>query len=162
MKKGIWILILALFVLPVCSRVYAAGGTFDAVKSLAGEWKGKATDGKEVRLTYSLISGGTAVMERMQAGQEEMITTYYPDGNSVMMTHYCMANNQPRMRAGNTADAKRIVFSYVDATNLSAPDAGHMKQLVLTVQDKDHISEEWTWDEKGQQKVDTFQMTRVQ
>jgi hypothetical protein len=161
-KKRIWILILVLLVLPVCTHVFAASGNFDAVKSLVGNWKGKAADGKEVQLTYSLISGGTAVMERMQAGQEEMMTTYYPDGNSLMLTHYCMANNQPRMRAASSDDAKRIVFTYVDATNLASPDAGHMKQLVLTVQDKDHISQEWTWSDKGQQKVEAFQLTRVQ
>ena len=34
---------------------------FEKLKSLAGEWEGKATDGKPVKATYKVTSGGSAV-----------------------------------------------------------------------------------------------------
>lgn len=161
MKKQIGIGILALLIFSLAGSFAFAAGGLDVVKSLAGQWKGKTASGNDVNVTYSLASGGTMVLENLDMGKEQMTTTYYQDGKSVMLTHYCMANNQPRMKAEIPADAKKVVFGYVDATNLSSPDAGRMKQLVLTLQDQDHITQEWTWDEKGSQKVEKFELARV-
>src|SRR5262245_17503088 len=86
---------------------------FESMKSLAGEWSGKTGNGAPVKINFQLVSGGTAVMETMHTEQEDMVTMYYPDGSDLMMTHYCMANNQPRMRASGT-DASKISFAYVD------------------------------------------------
>jgi hypothetical protein len=133
---------------------------FESIKSLVGDWTGKSGDGSPVKVNFQLVSGGTAVMETMHAEKEDMVTMYYPDGSNVMMTHYCMANNQPRMRASGT-DASKLSFEYVDATNLSSAEAGHMKGLMVTMKDKDHISETWTWSENGQEKSDTFPLERV-
>ena len=73
---------------------------FDKLKSLAGQWQGKRSDGKPVVVTYELVSGGHGIMERLEAADEdEMVTVYHPDGDGLMMTHYCSAGNQPRMRA---------------------------------------------------------------
>ena len=39
-----------------------------------------------------------------------------------MMTHYCSLKNQPRMRASMPSEhAKRLAFSFVDASNLQTP-----------------------------------------
>jgi hypothetical protein len=131
---------------------------FDMVKSLAGDWEGTTSMGK-VSISYKVVSNGTAVMESMDAGSENMLTAYYPDGKNLMMTHFCAAGNQPRMRS-ETSDGKQLNFTMVDATNLATPESGHMKQMVLTVADKDHISEAWTWTDKGEAKTDVFQLQR--
>ena len=133
---------------------------FDKVKSLVGEWQGKAADGRTVHLTYKAVSGGTAVMESIEnTGEPQMVTMYYLDGDHLMMTHYCMANNQPRMRAdASTGDS--IVFTFVDATNLSSPDAGHMHGHSITWKDTDHVAEQWTWRQAGQEKVESFELQR--
>ena len=85
-------------------------------------------------------------------GESEMVTMYHPDGDHLMMTHYCSAHNQPRMRSQKVpVEIKDLVFDLVDVTNLSSPDAGHMKKLVLTFVDQDHFTQEWTWREKGKE-----------
>ncbi len=136
----------------------ATNPAFDHMKSLMGNWEGTTPMGK-VNLSFKMISNGTALMENMDMGPENMVTTYYPDGDHVMMTHYCGANNQPRMKAekweGNT-----MTFSFVDATNLSSPDSGHMHKLAMTMTDQDHLTETWTWVEKGQERSDSFQLER--
>ena len=83
-----------------------------------------------------------------------MVTLYYLDGDHLMMTHYCMANNQPRMRAdSSTSSTSAIKFTFVDATNLSGPDAGHMHAHSIIWKDADHVTQQWTWREKGQERV---------
>ncbi len=124
---------------------------FERMKSLVGEWEGKSLDGNSAKVSYTLVSDDSALMERLaMGGESEMVTMYHPDGDHLMMTHYCSAHNQPRMRSQKASmEMKSIVFDLVDVTNLSTPDAGHMRKLVLTFIDQDHFTQEWTWREKG-------------
>jgi hypothetical protein len=135
---------------------------FDQIKSLAGDWEGKAAGSNPVHINYKVVSGGTAVMETDFEGAEaQMITVYYLDGDQLMMTHYCMANNQPRMRSdASTSSPTSIKFSFVDVTNLSSPDAGHMYAHSLVWKDADHVTSHWTWREAGKDTEDTFELTR--
>lgn len=148
-------------VLTIALSSFLFAGTnpaFDSVKSLAGNWKGIGVDGKPFNVTFQVVSGGSTVMERMD--EEQMVTMYYPDGEGVMLTHYCMAQNQPRMKAtamsGNT-----LQFQFVDATNLASVDAGHMHSMKLTVVDADHIEESWDWSDKGKTEAHAFKLERV-
>ena len=110
-------------------------------------------NGKPATVTYTLVSDNSALLERLaMGGESEMVTIYHPDGDHLMMTHYCSAHNQPRMRSQTvTAESKHITFDFVDVTNLSAFDAGHMRKLVVMFGDKDHFTQEWTWREKGKE-----------
>jgi hypothetical protein len=123
------VLFLALIAVAAAGRAISKSQPeFDKIKSLAGNWEGKATDGNAVHINYKVVSGGTAVMESIEAGADhQMVTLYYLDGDHLMMTHFCMANNQPRMRAdASTSSPSAIKFKFVDATNLSSPEAGHI------------------------------------
>jgi hypothetical protein len=126
---------------------------FERMKSLVGEWQGKSEDGNSAKVTYTLVSDNSALMERLvMGGESEMVTVYHPDGDHLMMTHYCSAHNQPRMRSQkSSSEAKTILFDLVDVTNLSSPEAGHMRKLVLTFADQDHFTQEWTWREQGKE-----------
>jgi hypothetical protein len=82
------------------------------LKTLAGKWEATTDKGK-VTTTYQLVSGGTALLERMEMGAgHEMITVYYIDGNRLLLTHYCEAGNQPRMRAPSIRRPIRLTFSF--------------------------------------------------
>lgn len=135
----------------------AAGSDFDKLKTLVGEWEATSPEAKS-RVTYQLISQGTALLETIV--NEGMVTVYHPDGESILMTHYCSAGNQPRMRAqGSQGDT--IAFQFVDAANLKSSSAGHMQRLVIKFKDKDHVTEEWTWIADGKETTSVFQLQRV-
>ena len=135
---------------------------FEKMKSLVGEWQGKSLDGNTSKVSYALVSDDSALMERLaMGGESEMVTMYHPDGDHLMMTHYCSAHNQPRMRSQTVSlERKSIVFDLVDVTNLSTPDAGHMRKLVVTFVDQDHFTQEWTWSEKGKESTVVIQFER--
>jgi hypothetical protein len=135
---------------------------FEKMKSLVGEWQGKSLDGTTAKVSYILVSDNSALMEKLvMGGESEMVTMYHPDGDHLMMTHYCSAHNQPRMRSQKVpVEIKAILFDLVDVTNLSAPDAGHMKKLVLTFVDQDRFTQEWTWREKGKESAVVIRFER--
>src|SRR6266404_2189115 len=88
---------------------------FERMKSLVGTWKGKADMGQgpmEFTVEYRLISGGSAVEERIFAGTpKEMVTMYYDRKGKLSMTHYCMLGNRPGMLF-KSADATTIKFDF--------------------------------------------------
>ena len=128
---------------------------FEKMKSLAGEWEGKSIDGSSASVSYTLVSDNSALMEKLAIGGEpEMLTVYHPDGDSLLMTHYCSLHNQPRMRSQTShQEENRIAFDFVDVTNLSEPGGGHMHKLAVTFQDKDHFTQEWTYREKEKEST---------
>ena len=136
---------------------------FSRLKSLVGEWEADSNMGK-LRLTYTLIAGGAAVVERETSDHmPEMLTVYYMDGKRLLLTHYCMAGNQPRMEAHSYDGAKgELQFRFLDVTNLAAPGTGHMRNATLRFLDDSHISGEWQFYESGQLKMTEFaQYTRI-
>ena len=137
---------------------------FEKLKSLTGEWQAKTKDGQPVKVTYKLVSNGSALVEMLSMGKGEgdMVTVYHLDGGDLMLTHYCSANNQPRMKAlPASGEVKALTFSFLDATNLTAPDSGHMHRLVINFQDKDHMTQAWTWREYGKDAfTETFEYKR--
>ena len=138
--------------------------TFQRMTALVGDWKGTSKEGTPVLVSYTLVSDGSALMERLKPtgpnGQvEEMISMYAPDGDGVMMTHYCTMHNQPRMRAA-AAPSGPIAFTFVDATNLASADAPHMDHVTLSLAG-DRLSQDWTYKSGAQTQGDTFTYTRV-
>lgn len=127
--------------------------TFEKLKMLVGDWEardGTAYGGKPIRMSYEVASGGTSVMETYyQVGSDttiDMVTLYHLDGDTLMMTHFCVVNNQVRLRADPVSgDGKVVTFNYIDATNLSASHKEVMNKLELTFTDKDHLTQAWTW-----------------
>lgn len=148
----------------VISSSYAgdAASKFEKLHSLAGEWKGKGPRGKSVTITYEVVANGSVVMERMETeGEPAMITMYHLDGDDLMMTHYCSAKNQPRMKAKATEADNTIAFELMDITNLAKPTDGHMQRMQLTFKDEDHISAHWTFKQGDREEGGPFELQRV-
>src|SRR5947207_11511699 len=80
-----------------CPMDPKASAALDKIKALAGTWK---TSGKPaMSVVFKPTSGGSAVIETMFPGSgEEMINLYTASGDTIMLTHYCMLGNQPRMK----------------------------------------------------------------
>ncbi len=135
---------------------------FDKLKALLGEWEGQTQDGSPRQASYQLISGGTALMETLQSEAEPpMVTIYNVDRDRVALTHYCTANNQPRMQTEPIAgDPKGLDFTFTGGTNLTSADHPHIDGLVVTFQDEDHFTQKWSWKESGNDEFTTIQFTR--
>ncbi|HUJ50027.1 MAG TPA: hypothetical protein VLW25_07495 [Bryobacteraceae bacterium] len=131
-----------------------AAAAFARLKTLAGEWEANTPGGK-ARLSYELTGGGTALVERENAESEPgMMTVYHLDGGRVILTHYCMAGNQPRMQtAGMDPQTGEIQFHFLDVTNLSSPRAAHMHNVMLRIIDNNHVDSEWQLYENGAPKM---------
>ena len=55
-----------------------SSAAFGQLKSLAGTWEGQKSHDVPVTVTYTVVSNGSAVMERLQAAHEpEMITILF-------------------------------------------------------------------------------------
>jgi hypothetical protein len=134
---------------------------FEQLKGLAGTWETKNPEGKTAVETVQVMSAGSAVMMTMDGGNgENMVTMFNPDGDAVIATHYCAAKNQPRYVLAPTNDPKVLAFEFKDITNLSSPDAGHMRGVVIRIKDAAHHTEEWTWRQNGKDTVHAMEFTR--
>ncbi len=135
---------------------------FDQLKSLVGEWEKTNAQGSKVSLTYQVVSNGSVLMERLKSGDmSEMITMYSLDGDHIVATHYCSAGNQPTMQTPTaTAATGKYDFSFVRVSGTKTPDEGHMVALSVTMPDKDHLTQAWTFDDHGKSMVETFTYTR--
>ena len=115
---------------------------------LAGEWSGKGMHGDtahEVKVVYKVTSGGSAVVETIDPDSDhEMITVIHPDGDSLLLTHYCMLGNQPQMRAKPKAGDKKVAFEFVKVTNTKSDKDMYMHDVTFTFVDKDTLRTEWT------------------
>src|SRR5579859_4783906 len=95
-----------------------AKAAFARLKTLAGEWKVAETNGVHAqhdgKITYRVTAAGSTVMETFFPGSDhEMVSMYHLDGDELVLTHYCAAGNQPRMkldRQASTTDKYLFVF----------------------------------------------------
>jgi ribosome-associated toxin RatA of RatAB toxin-antitoxin module len=118
-------------------------------KALEGEWVGKmiheGKPGPEAHVTYKVTSAGSAVVETLDpGGDHEMVTIIHPDGNDLVLTHYCAIGNQPRMKAPGKIEDNKIAFKFVSATNMKSDKDMHMHDVTFTFVDKDTLKTEWT------------------
>jgi len=143
-----------------------AAAMFDRLKGLEGEWESQSKEMGKVRASYRVVGGGSALEEHFTGEKVpggEMITIYHLDGNRLLLTHYCAAQNQPRMVAKRIDPAKgEVDFVFLDATNLSSPKAGHMHNAEIQLIDADHFNSQWEFFENGKVKnTEVSQYTRV-
>ncbi len=141
----------------------AAQKSFDQLKSLTGTWEGKNTEGMAIQVIFRDTAGGSALMSEIHGhGPENMVSMVHLDGpNRLVLTHYCGAGNQPRMQSSSSPDGKAITFDFFDGTNIASPEAGHMQRVVFTVVDANHHTEDWTFQDHGQQSKEFFDLHRA-
>lgn len=157
------------FVLPIALMSVAtlalaqsdSAKSFDQLKSLAGTWEGHVTtvppepaiEGKTMTVSLRVTSMGHTLMHEMTAPgrPDDPITMFYLDGDRLLLTHFCDANNRPRMAGKISPDGKTVDFDFLDvAGNLKY---GHMQHARFTFVDANHHSEEWTFQMPGDKSV---------
>ncbi|MDZ4686444.1 MAG: hypothetical protein SH850_15350 [Planctomycetaceae bacterium] len=125
----------------------------EKMKTLVGTWVAADKDGKPTDQVVSVIkltAGGSAIHETIFPGGEmEMVSLYTADGSDLVMTHYCMLGNQPRMKATAKAADKQINFEFAGGGNLDPKKDKHMHAAKLVLVDADHIEIEGIGWENG-------------
>jgi hypothetical protein len=140
---------------------------FERLKALEGTWTAAAAGGKQSTTRFELTGNGTVLVEHYAnaalPGGGHMMTAYHLDGSDLVLTHYCIANNQPTLRAERfDAATNELQFEFVRASNLPAPGAGHMRRALYRITDKNHFTTIWEFFENGQKTMtETETFTRV-
>ena len=132
----------------------AAKVAFERFKKLTGSWKGKSTKGWTDTNSYRVIAAGSVVMGTSFDAHpnETMITMIHMDGDNLMLTHYCVAKNQPRMVASSISkDGSQITFEFLDGTNMASRDKGHMDKAVYQFESDERFTSQWTWYQDGKE-----------
>jgi len=134
---------------------------FDKLKTLAGSWEGHpkivppvpALDGKTAHVTLRVASRGHTLMHDLKIDSipDNPITMLVVDADRLLLTHYCDADNRPRMVGKMTADGKTVEFDFLDISGNEKP--GHMHHAVFTFVDENHHIEEWTFMMPGDNPV---------
>jgi hypothetical protein len=115
-----------------------ARAAFERIKALAGAWEGRSTKGWR---EFEAHPG------------EEMATVFHMDGDRLVLTHYCVAKNQPRLEATSISDGGRtVVFTFRDGGNIPTRDKGHMDAAVFTFDGPDRVTSRWSWYQDGREK----------
>jgi hypothetical protein len=115
----------------------------EKLKALAGTWVEADKDGKPTEKVVSIVkvtAGGSAIHETFFPGQPmEMVSVYHLDGQDLVMTHYCVLGNQPRMKADPKSPANQIRWIFAGGTNLDPAKDSHMHSAVVTFVDANRI-----------------------
>jgi hypothetical protein len=147
------------FVGPTAAETAATAPTpraaFDQLKTLVGRWQGglMAADGPPTTVTYDLTGNGSAVIEKLFPGtSHEMVSVYFMDGDDLVLTHFCAAGNQPRMKLTKTsANPTSLTFDFTGGTNLDAAKDTHIHGGSIRILDGGRLEEDWLVFAKGQQ-----------
>lgn len=129
-----------------------AGTAFSRLKALVGDWDVESSHGK-AHSRFELIAGGSVLLEHStEPGGQEMLTAYHLDGSQLVLTHYCVAGNQPHMVAEKFDGASgELDFAFAGGSNIS-PGAGHMHDVAFHLTSNDHFEAKWDFVEAGKVK----------
>jgi hypothetical protein len=136
-----------------------ASSGFKRFKQLAGEWVGTSNKSGHApgapSVVFKVTSAGSVVQETMLPGTPyEMVNMIHPDGNNIVLTHYCAGGNQPEMKAPDKIEGKDVAFQFVRAGNLQSINDSHMHNVTYTFVDNDTLRTKWTNYEDGKPSGD--------
>jgi hypothetical protein len=145
MVRRMWIAGLMVLTLAAGGRgdEATAKAGLETIKKLAGTWVEADKDGKPTDKVVSVVkvtAGGSAVEETYFPGEPmEMVSVYHLDKGDLVMTHYCVLGNQPRMKAEPGPKSNQIRWVFAGGTNLDPTKDAHMHGAIVTIVDDDHL-----------------------
>ena len=142
----------------------------DQLRTLAGnwegafEWTGARTGNGAMKAAYYTTGNGSAVVENLIMENATVMTSvYHLDGADLRMTHFCGAQNQPRLKARQIDLAKGVIdFDFVDATNLRTPDAPHVHGLEMRLIDPNHLTITFLFQSGDKESRENIVLKRVE
>jgi hypothetical protein len=143
-----------------------ADHAFERLKRLAGTWDATEQGNPKFAetVTYTLTGRGSVIIEDMKVPDNpmgHMLTAYHLDRGRLVLTHYCGAGNQPRMRFTSATDGgNHLVFEMYDITNLATPEAYHSQRVEVIFRNDDRVDLVYAGAAGAKQYTQVFQLTR--
>jgi hypothetical protein len=164
--------VLSVFLLLAASAVFAADDATDApqtapdqviydshtafafLKSMAGDWEGAArehdhggTAAKARKVEIRSTAAGSAVMQTLYPGDKyEMVNVFHMDGDTLLLTHYCAAQNAPVMKFVPSTTPGEIKFEFNGGTNFDVNVDVHAHEGSFFVKDANTVGSKFiTW-----------------
>jgi hypothetical protein len=131
---------------------------FETFKGFEGKWairSGQKT--LPIEMTYESGSKGSIVTEQFS----KELSVFYRDGQSLLMTHFCNAGNQPRLRLRENTRPGVFEFQMFDITNLQGADADHVERVVYRIIDDKTIDLEIVWKKAKSEESEKYTLTRL-
>ena len=131
---------------PVPAPPGSGAAALERLKALAGDWvevEPKMGPEGHVAESYRVTGAGSALVSTLAGGTPyELVSVYHRDGNDLVMTHYCAAQNQPRMRAKKVT-GNVIAMDFDGGTNLDPAKDMHIHAVKIELLGPDEIRETW-------------------
>ena len=114
------------------------------------EWRG-ALD--RATVAFRVASRGHTLMHdlKLEGIPDNPLTMMVVDADRLLLTHYCDADNRPRMVGKASPDGKTVEFDFLDISG--NVQHGHMHHAVITFVDESHHTEDWTFMMPGDNSV---------
>ena len=131
---------------------------FATFKSLNGRWAIES-NGKTlpIEMRYEVGSKESIVME--QFGEE--LSVIYLDGENLLMTHFCNAGNQPRLRLKKVSQPGGLEFEMFDITNLKDASTPHVERIVYKIIDGRRMTLEIFWKKGQSEESEKYTLSRI-
>src|SRR6266480_7525092 len=147
-----------------------AAKALEQLKSLTGDWEGTAewpgarTGTYPMNAAYYTTGNGAALVENLISESAPVMTSvYHLDGNNLRITHFCGAQNQPRLKAERIDLAHGIIdFGFTDITNLRTADAGHVHGLEIRLIDKNDLIVTFLFQGAGKESRERIVLKRAE
>ena len=131
---------------------------FATFKSLNGRWAIES-NGKTlpIEMRYEVGSKESIVTE--QFGKE--LSVIYLDGENLLMTHFCNAGNQPRLRLKEGGQPGHFEFEMFDITNLKDASTPHVERIVYKIIDANRMTLEIVWKNGQSSESEKYTLSRI-
>ena len=126
----------------------AVSAELEKMRSLSGNWEGMSKSSHESQqlaaAQYKVTSGGSTVIETLFPGtSQEMVTVYHDEGGELVVTHYCMLGNQPKLKL-KSAEEGHLIFELTKESSEVLAGQMHMHSLDLEFKKDGGLTQTWT------------------
>lgn len=146
---------------PVEGPHNVAISSLDAMAKLVGTWRPAGKAAAPLRIRFSLIAGGTVLVEEWsRAGRPHSLTLYHRDGTGLIATHYCPQGNQPRLQLVSPVVEKVPRFGFRDATDLDVEHEAFLTALNFDLSDPALVVRRETYRQNGVDEASELKLVR--
>jgi hypothetical protein len=109
---------------------------FEKLKTLSGTWDGSIM---KIPISFSIrtTSSGTTILHEGNttkgSSPDHEITVFYVEGDRLLATHYCDADNRANLEGKLSADGKSVEFTFLNVTG--STKGGYVRRMMFTMTD---------------------------